>query len=858
MELENLTDARCFDEQRRDAVLNHPTLNGIDFVEYFEDRTALPHRFWLVVTFLKPPPATPSVSNLVGHPEKIHIAGGTRVIGIRVTDVRVGAQPNQLEVLVNQPGDFSSYTLSIDSTELAPHFDAIGFSFKPSCPTDFDCRTEPDCPPAVLVEPALDYLAKDYASFRRMLLDLIPQRNPRWLERNPADLGMTLVELLAYKGDFLSYFQDAVATETYLDTCHRRVSARRHARLIDYQMHDGRNASGFVQLEVSSAGTVPRATMLLTQVATPLAGQVGAPGTTIGTSSLDFDSDPALQHVHVFETSAQLSVAPVNNIIRIYTWGDNNCCLARGAVGAYLYSVQASGGVEKAVRPVLAAGSFIVLEEVKSPATGLAADRDPTHRQVVRLVTVEATSDPVYQETLNNGQPDPLTAIGQLALPLLKVTWSESDALTFPLCISITHPETDLITDVSIARGNVIPGDHGRTILEPLALPSPGGGRTELLQTTIPRGPLSFQAMPAEPTYDQQARLLDDRFELNFSAPQAQPAAVLLMEFPPSETEIWQPVPNLLESHSFDRHFVVETENDGTAIVRFGDDEYGRRPADVLAVQARYRVGNGSAGNIGSGSLAHIVSPISLASWPTVERVWQPLPMSGGTEPESIEEVRQLAPRAFQAEQFRAVTESDYEQAVMKLPDVASAKCTFRWTGSWLTVFVAIHPRNPADLITESGGRTRLSASFERKARMQLMRYKLAGYDLEVLTAQYVPLEVEIEICVGRNYFRGDVLEAVARALSNRQYADGSMGFFHPSRFAFGQDIYLSQLYAALEQVVGLDSAVIKVFKRYWIVANSELENGVVLIGPSEIARLDNDRNFMENGVLRLKAVGGL
>ncbi|MBO0201253.1 hypothetical protein, partial [Vibrio alginolyticus] len=75
-------------------------------------------------------------------------------------------------------------------------------------------------------EPALDYLAKDYQSFRRLMVDLIAERNPHWQERLPADLGMTLVELLAYAADYLSYYQDAgPGTESYLDTCRHRISA---------------------------------------------------------------------------------------------------------------------------------------------------------------------------------------------------------------------------------------------------------------------------------------------------------------------------------------------------------------------------------------------------------------------------------------------------------------------------------------------------------------------------------------------------------------------------------------------------------------------------------------------------------
>ena len=53
-------------------------------------------------------------------------------------------------------------------------------------------------------------------------------------------------------GDYLSYYQDATATEAYLGTARQRVSVRRHARLLDYAMHDGCNARVWVQVRVTS------------------------------------------------------------------------------------------------------------------------------------------------------------------------------------------------------------------------------------------------------------------------------------------------------------------------------------------------------------------------------------------------------------------------------------------------------------------------------------------------------------------------------------------------------------------------------------------------------------------------------
>ena len=144
-----------------------------------------------------------------------------------------------LTVQVNARGDFSFYTLRIvnspheqsDADGFDPQLAALEFSFKAGCPSEFDCQQVRECPPEKRVEPEIDYLAKDYASFRRLMLDRMSAITPDWRERNPADAQIALVELLAYVGDHLSYYQDAVATEAYLGTARKRVSVRRHARL---------------------------------------------------------------------------------------------------------------------------------------------------------------------------------------------------------------------------------------------------------------------------------------------------------------------------------------------------------------------------------------------------------------------------------------------------------------------------------------------------------------------------------------------------------------------------------------------------------------------------------------------------
>lgn len=859
----------CRDDRRRGDVVNHPgAINGIDFVEYYENPAALPgEEYRIEATFLKPPPAS-----LVGSVASFAVVGGARIVGIHVLDVQTHPTESlKLNIFVDQPGDFSTYLLTVAHADIDPQLAAAPFSFKASCPTDFDCRPDPECLPDLPAEPLLDYLAKDYQSFRRLLLDLIPQRNPRWLERNPADLGVALVELFAHVGDHLSYFQDAVATEAYLDTCRHRISAKRHARLIDYRVHDGRNAWTHVQFEVTSTGIVPQGTKLLTRVARALRGQAAAPGVVVPPNLLDFGADPALQRVEVFETAARIAVDPDHNELRFHTWGNADCCLARGTTEAWLYGLPATGGADRdAYRPQLEVGEYLLVEEVKGSVTGVTADADATHRQVVRIVEVEDTEDPVYSVTLTDGRLNLLAAAGDPVLPLQRVVWREEDALAFPACLSTDTPGTGAVANITVARGNVAPCDHGRTLLQALPPPRASGGLAGVSEITLPEEPLTLQGEPADPTFANDGRIIEGRHELGVDARSVVPAVVLILTFPPAEVEIWTAVPDLLDSGPFDRHFVVDIDNDGRATLRFGDDAYGRRPLGASAATARYRIGNGRTGNLGYASLVHVVEATAaeladpadpaapLPNFPDIARVWQPLAARGGTEPETIEEVRQLAPRAFHAEQFRAVTEADYEKAALKLGELAAAKATFRWTGSWHTVFVAAHPRSRDDLVVLPGGGAALVEELHRKLVAHLTGYKLAGYDLEVRAAQYVPLEIEVEICVTPGHFRGDVLEAVSKALGSGRQADGSPGLFALANFTFGQPVYLSRLYAAVEAVEGVDSATVRVFKRYWESANGEIEKGVIPMSAFEIPRLDDDPNFRENGVLRLDAVGGL
>lgn len=523
------TDAKLSckaDQARRNLVLNRPGLNGLDYLEV----DAADHRI-LRVFFLKPVgplnaanPADPDDEyGLSGNLAPIAIRGGARVVGIRPAGI-VRQTDGTLRLTVNQPGDFSTYTLAIDIPQLDRLLREVDFSFMASCPSDFDCRQESVCPPEQVKDLLLDYQAKDYASFRRLMLDLLPRLNPAAAERNAADLNIAAIELLAYVGDRLSYFQDAVANEAYLATARQRISARRLTRLIDYRMHDGRNAWTYVHLGVGAVLALEQGAKVVSRVTSPLKGDATAPGPEIDAAKITADkleTDPALASAVVFETAHPARLDPANNTIRIHTWGNDECCLPAGTTGIFVYSIHAGG---TAVVPVLHKGDFLLIEEVKGPLTGLAADADPEHRQVVRLDREPAVdADPLFNNTTVNGVPQPW-APGDTPLPLLELHWSAADALPVPFCLSARPVGMALLRDVTVARGNIVLADHGITVTETIVPEAAAPVGEPDFRLALGKGPLTMQAEPASVSYDAGTlRLSTARTQLAGSPRDAQP-----------------------------------------------------------------------------------------------------------------------------------------------------------------------------------------------------------------------------------------------------------------------------------------------------------------------------------------------
>ncbi len=834
--------AICQDDGRRAAVRTHRNgqgqrdLNGLDYLEVGADRTSL------TVYFLgKLPRALREDRDTLK--QAVRIEGGRRIRDIQVLDVTAhhNADPERddfIVVRVDKPGDHSTYALRTVGLEgIDPRYDRVDFSFI--------------------------YLAKDYASFRQLILDRLALLMPDWQERHVPDIGLALVELLAYAGDQLSYYQDAVATEAYLDTARQRVSVRRHARLVDYHLGEGCNARAWVCLETND----------------------DLPDLPPGVSFTTAAGDAA----EVFEPlpGQSLRFRAAHSRIDFHTWGQRSCTLPQGTTSAtlldhWVYREEAPPGKEPAQRDAAAyqqtqpkqppaepsafdrqrvgrsldlrAGDVLILEELLGPRTGIEPDANPTHRHAVRLTRVTPGEDVVVPQTLKAGG-----AAIELATPVVEIEWAAADALPFPLVLSAVVPNAacQYVEAISVARGNVVLVDHGRTVqsFEELGVVPAGPQRVdcpcegqpgEVVRTPgsfrprLPVAPLTYRQAPPAGRTAASASLQQDPGQ---ALPQVWLASTLSGQ---TSERPWEPRSDLLSSGPDERHFVVEVENDGRARLRFGDDELGEQPEAGEVFRAGYRIGNGPAGNVGAEAIAHVVWPGGAADGRIV-RVRNPLPASGGVAAESMAEAKLMAPASFRKSLQRAVTADDYARLAERHSPMQRAAATLAWTGSWYE----------ADVAVDVWGSETPDGRLLRAVKGSLHRYRRMGHDLRVEAARTVPLAITLEVCVLPGALRGHVKAALLDVFSSRVLPTGRQGFFHPDQLTFGDGVHLSRLVAAAQAVPGVESVRVTQLERQFEGPNDELGKGLLALAPDEIAQVANDPDFPEHGQLVLVLKGG-
>jgi len=825
-----LTDNE-FRHQRRVAVSYHPSQIGLDYikVEWLDNN----NKWDLWVYFVPAPsgmdkqvaPATVTAGNIS------ITKGGTVSRDVELIDPGpegvVDTEGNLLKLRVrhqlqaeDSEEQSNSYTLElINVAKLDPFFKNLTFGFRK--PEQISTLVDPQQqPPGELKareQIEVSYLAKDYSSFRQIILDRLSVVMPKWIERNPADIGIVLTEILAYAADNASYYQDAVATEAYLSMARQRISIRRHCRLVDYSLHEGCNARVWVYLRYDSEEpeVLEKGTKLVTGKSTT--------SPVLNPDSRDAAEVLRKKGAKIFETLHDQELRSELNEMEFYAWGASELYLEKGATKAIL-----KGRFEH-----LQVGDLLLLEEVKNPQTGEAGN--PEHRQVIRLTVV----DPDQEDPLAGRFKYPPDNTGQL---LTFIEWDIQDALTFSLCVAMTvcGETTD---PFSYARGNIILADHGESQSENLpAVPASGDYRPQLQESDLTYGEVynheQAKAQPAANILQQDSQAAVPLLELRSSAITSE------------DWETWQVRPDLLNSDQFATDFVVEMESDRIAHLRFGDGVLGKQPPVDTELVADYRSGNGAAGNVGRESLTYLLPEDGDRHSELdgkITQVYNPLAAQGGIDPEPIAEARLNAPQAFRVRQ-NCVTEADYVEVMQRHPEVQKAAAELRWTGSWYTMFIAVD---------RYGGKP-IDDKFKQELRDYIMPFRLMAHDLEIIPPTFAPLDSLLRVEIHDGYFQISIKRSLQETFGNQDFPDGKRGFFHPDNFSFGQPVYLSEIIQQAMGIFGVYRVEPKRFQVWGRTPRGELDAGIITTEALSIVRVDNNPYTPENGLIEFALEGGI
>jgi hypothetical protein len=841
---------------RIEALLKRTDLTGIDFIYVYPEQTRLDvHFLWDTARHDLPsndPIPIPLAGALSPGALRIYSPTGAApdvpILGFEWDDED---KPRVLRLQTAFPGDFTRYRLLIDDATLDPFFNEADFSFKANCPGDLDCAPLPhECPPEEPVDVPVDYLARDFWSYRSALLEMAAQRYPDWPDRLEADAGVMLLEAMSALADEMAYYQDRIAREAFLETATQRRSLRRHARLVDYHLHDGLGATAWLDVSVDPAFPVGNPADMALLAGTDISA-VDANGGAIA-----FEIGKNIREV-LNQTAYPVSAS--RNEFQPHIWDNDHNCLPLGATELYIkghWAAQFSPNDQTEGRPGQVPGRWALLQTFPSnPAQAARA-------HLVRIIGAADTTDPLA------ASPE-----------ITRLNWEEEQALPFELDMTVLK-----------VRGNLVPASSGKTHDAFFVTGDPSGqispeawealrilnGRQEAQRAVARQGRdtekpgreemltylFTLPGSDQEPLVWQGADPRDARPEIElqemvFESGQWRPK-------PDTEWQWRRALVGVNSSQPEDAHYtlddgswrrVVGYQRNGEEFVhqdyaanagvtiRFGDGEFGSVPGAGTVFRVAYRLGGTRRSNVPADTLTKKGDAFPAF----VTRITNPRPASGGLDAETPAELRQLAPDAFRALTYRAVRPEDYAEAAERLPWVQRAGAAFRWTGSWLSAFTTPDPRNAY----------RLDESRQRELARHLDRFRQAGRESHVMNPVYANLDLEIDVCALPDAYPGEVKERVLRALLGRKGAVVRPGYFAPDRFTFGSPLERSTLEAAIQALPGVRAVMgIRIRRRGWF-AWRDFSELSYFPGKNTVIRVANDPLHPGRGSLNVYVKGG-
>jgi hypothetical protein len=312
---------------------------------------------------------------------------------------------------------------------------------------------------------------------------------------------------------------------------------------------------------------------------------------------------------------------------------------------------------------------------------------------------------------------------------------------------------TYLIDTVTI-NANVAPATHGETVQEVLGN---GAAGTPFQRFSLKQTPLTYisaaNATGAESTL--QVRVND---------------------------VLWHETPTLYGLGSKDRMYVTRRDDAGTTTVEFGDGMTGARlPSGQMNVRARYRRGLGVVGLLNAGQLSMLLSrPLGLKT------VTNPMPSSGGQDPEMLDEARSNAPLQVMTLD-RVVSLEDYEYFARAFAGIAKAQASWVWVGDRRMLYITVAGPAGNEIPDGSSVLGDLLAALQQ-AGDPFLAIQIGSY-------RAVPFHIDASLKIDPDYDQDKVLAQASQAL---------LDAFSFDKREFAQPVFQSEVIALLQAVPGV------------------------------------------------------
>jgi predicted phage baseplate assembly protein len=356
------------------------------------------------------------------------------------------------------------------------------------------------------------------------------------------------------------------------------------------------------------------------------------------------------------------------------------------------------------------------------------------------------------------------------------------------------------------------------------AAPYPGG---EIIFTTLeelvledkPGVVLAEQTHALDPCYFSATGL--PYFSIKLEHSPVQRLAVSIEDKETGRWRTWKAVDDFDASKPGDLHYIPDSTSGS---ITFGDGVNGKIPGQGEGnIKLTYTSGGGEGGNVPS----HAITRVTAGAADSVY-VDNPLPASGGKEPETMAEAIQRLRKDLRTV-HRAVTPEDYETLALNMPGnlAARAKALPNYHPSYpnpvhglVTVIVVLREDREQEGVMKqtltsllnvlpgpfgalgSMMRPLLPGKLQRVYH-HLEKHRLLATQLLVTAADYVKIEIAATVVMKITYMKSSVEEAVRRELD--RFLDPLHGGNQGNGWPFGRAVYLSEIYNIIHKATGVD-----------------------------------------------------